>query len=104
MSPCIISKKTGDSDMILVKDGLTINLPSEQFVLIMCCKMRINVTQIKVKIAMYYFNNIYIYIERERERRKKSKKRNVERMKEREKENERKRISFFCSGWILHGL
>ena len=62
MSPYIIYKKTGDSDMILVKDGLTINLPSEQFVLIMCCQMRINVTQIKVEIAMYYFNNIYIYI------------------------------------------
>ena len=30
MSPCIISKKTGDSYMILVKDGLTINLPCEQ--------------------------------------------------------------------------
>ena len=30
MSPCILSKKTGDSDMILVKDGLTINLPCEQ--------------------------------------------------------------------------
>ena len=72
MSPCIISKKIGDSDMILVKDGLTINLPLEQFVMIMYCKMRINVTQIKVEIVMYYFNNIYIYIyiyiERERER------------------------------------
>ena len=30
MSPCILSKKTGDSDMTLVKDGLTINLPYEQ--------------------------------------------------------------------------
>ena len=29
MSPCIISKKTGDSDMILLNDGLTINLPCE---------------------------------------------------------------------------
>ena len=37
-------------------------------------------TQIKVEMTMYYFNNIYI------ERRKKSKKRNVERMKERERE------------------
>ena len=81
MSPCIISKKIGDSDMILVKDGLTINLPSEQFVLIICCKMRINVTQIKVKIAMYYFNNIYIYREREREREK-----------ERERKREEKEI------------
>ena len=42
--------------------------------LITCCKMRINVTQIKVERTMYYFNNIYIYIyiyiyrERERER------------------------------------
>ena len=24
--------------------------------------MRINVTQIKVEMTMYYFNNIYIYI------------------------------------------
>ena len=62
MSPCIIYKKTGDSDMILVKDGLTINLPSEQFVLITYCKIRINVTQIKIEMVMYYFNNIYIYI------------------------------------------
>ena len=54
--------------------------------------MRINVTQIKVEMTMYYFNNIYI------EGRKKSNKRNVERMKERERENERKRIFFFCSG------
>ena len=30
MSPCILSKNTGDSDMTLVKDGLTINLPCEQ--------------------------------------------------------------------------
>ena len=30
MSPCIISKKTSDSDMILLNDGLTINLPCEQ--------------------------------------------------------------------------
>ena len=33
MSPCIISKKkkkTGDLDMILLNDGLTINLPCEQ--------------------------------------------------------------------------
>ena len=28
--PCIISKKTGDSDMILLNDGLAINLPCEQ--------------------------------------------------------------------------
>ena len=96
MSPCIIYKKTDDSDMILVKDGLTINLPLEQFVMIMYCKMRINVTQIRVEMAMYHFNNIYI------KGRKKSKERNVEIMKERERENERKRISFFCSGWILH--
>ena len=60
MSPCIIYKKTDDSDMILVKDGLTINLPLEQFVMIMYCKMRINVTQIKVEMTLYYFNNIYI--------------------------------------------
>ena len=30
MFPCILSKKTGDSDMTLVKDGLIINLPCEQ--------------------------------------------------------------------------
>ena len=30
MSPCILSKKIGDSDMTLVKDGLIINLPCEQ--------------------------------------------------------------------------
>ena len=30
MSPCILYKKTGDSDMILLNDGLTINLPYEQ--------------------------------------------------------------------------
>ena len=31
MSPCIISiKKTGDSNMILLNDGLTIKLPCEQ--------------------------------------------------------------------------
>ena len=30
MSPCILSKKISDSDMTLVKDGLTINLPCEQ--------------------------------------------------------------------------
>ena len=30
MSPCILSKKTGDLDMTLVKDGLIINLPYEQ--------------------------------------------------------------------------
>ena len=30
MSPCILSKKTGDSYMILLKDGLTINLPCQQ--------------------------------------------------------------------------
>ena len=30
MSPCNLSKKTGDSDMTLVKDGLIINLPCEQ--------------------------------------------------------------------------
>ena len=30
MSPCILFKKTCDSDMTLVKDGLTINLPCEQ--------------------------------------------------------------------------
>ena len=30
MSPCILSKKTGDLDMILLNDGLTINLPCEQ--------------------------------------------------------------------------
>ena len=30
MSPCILSKKTCDLDMILLNDGLTINLPCEQ--------------------------------------------------------------------------
>ena len=30
MSPCVLSKKTGDLDMTLVKDGLTINLPYKQ--------------------------------------------------------------------------
>ena len=30
MSPCILSQKTSGSDMTLVKDGLTINLPCEQ--------------------------------------------------------------------------
>ena len=30
MFPCILSKKTGDSYMTLVKDGLIINLPYEQ--------------------------------------------------------------------------
>ena len=30
MSPCILSKKTDDLDMTLVKDGLTINLPCKQ--------------------------------------------------------------------------
>ena len=30
MSPCIISKKTGDSNVTLLNDGLTINLPYEQ--------------------------------------------------------------------------
>ena len=30
MSPCILSKKIGDLDMTLVKDGLTINLLCEQ--------------------------------------------------------------------------
>ena len=30
MFPCILSKNTGDSDMILLNDGLTINLPCEQ--------------------------------------------------------------------------
>ena len=28
--------------------------------LVTCCKMRINVTQIKVEMTLYYFNNIYI--------------------------------------------
>ena len=30
MSPCILSKKTSDSNVILLMDGLTINLPYEQ--------------------------------------------------------------------------
>ena len=30
MSLCIISKKTVDSNVTLLKDGLTINLPCEQ--------------------------------------------------------------------------
>ena len=56
--------------------------------------MRINVTQIKVEMAMQYFNNIYKERKREREGgggRKKSKKRNVERMKERKRERMRGR-------------
>ena len=60
--------------------------------------MKINVTQIKVEMTVYYFNDIY------KERRKKSKKRNVERKKERERENERKRIYFFYSECLLHGV
>ena len=32
MSPCILSKKTGDSNVTLLKDSLTINLPCEQTV------------------------------------------------------------------------
>ena len=43
--------------------------------------MRINVTQIKEEMSMYYFNNIYIYILG-----KKSNRRNVKRMKERKRE------------------
>ena len=30
MSPCILSKNTGDSNVTLLKDGMTINLPCEQ--------------------------------------------------------------------------
>ena len=30
ISPCILSKKTGDSNVTLLKDGMTINLPYEQ--------------------------------------------------------------------------
>ena len=30
MSSCIISKKSGDSNVTLLKDGLIINLPSKQ--------------------------------------------------------------------------
>ena len=30
MSSCILSKKTGDSNITLLKDDLTINLPCEQ--------------------------------------------------------------------------
>ena len=30
MSPCILSKETGDSNVTLLKDGMTINLPCEQ--------------------------------------------------------------------------
>ena len=30
MSPCIISKKTNDLNVIILIDGLTINLPYEQ--------------------------------------------------------------------------
>ena len=30
MSPCILFKKTEDSNVTLLKDGLTINLPCEQ--------------------------------------------------------------------------
>ena len=29
MSPCILSKKTGESNVTLLKDGLTISLPCE---------------------------------------------------------------------------
>ena len=30
MSPCILSKKTGNSNVTLLKDGLTISLPCTQ--------------------------------------------------------------------------
>ena len=30
MSPCILSKETGDLNVTLLKDGLAINLPCEQ--------------------------------------------------------------------------
>ena len=30
MSPCILFKKAGDSNVTLLNDGLTINLPCEQ--------------------------------------------------------------------------
>ena len=30
MSPCILSKKIGDSNVTLLIDGMTINLPCEQ--------------------------------------------------------------------------
>ena len=30
MSPCILSKKNSDSNVTLLKDSLTINLPCEQ--------------------------------------------------------------------------
>ena len=30
MSPCILSKKTSDSNIILLNDDMTINLPCEQ--------------------------------------------------------------------------
>ena len=30
ISPCILSKKTGDSNITLLNDGLTINLPCDQ--------------------------------------------------------------------------
>ena len=60
-----------------------------------CCKMRINVTQIKVEMTMYYFNNIYIYILG-----KKSNRRNVKRMKERKREWEEENI-FLLLGMLL---
>ena len=53
--------------------------------IILYCKLRINVTQIKVGMTMYYFNNIY----RERER--------EEEIKEKCWENERKRGREFLS-------
>ena len=55
--------------------------------------MRINVTQLKVGMTMYYFNNTHIG--------GKKLKRIVERMKERERQNERKDFSFFFSGCVL---
>ena len=51
--------------------------------------MRINVTQIKVEVTMYYFNNIYIEIGERNQRR--------EMLREWKKERERMRGRVFLS-------
>ena len=63
--------------------------------------MRINVTQIKIEIIIYYFN-IYIYIYKGEEG---IKEKNAKRMKEREikRENEKNKENFFFYGCSLHG-
>ena len=57
--------------------------------------MRINVTQIKVGMTMYYLNNIYIGGEKNQ--------REVLRKWKKERENERKSFSFFFSGCSYMG-